>query len=84
MKVEVLLYVHRNRRLFRDGSPGRPPRLYTAPELWSMGVSKQINMVTIRLLKDGEKGAEGNYIPVTTRMTPALRWAAMRAILMFR
>ena len=25
--VEVLLYVHRNRRLFRDGSPGRPPRL---------------------------------------------------------
>ena len=23
----VLLYVHRNRRLFRDGSPGRPPRL---------------------------------------------------------
>ena len=25
--VEVLLYVHRNRRLIRDGSPGRPPRL---------------------------------------------------------
>ena len=24
--VEVLLYVHRNRRLIRDGSPGRPPR----------------------------------------------------------
>ena len=24
--VEVLLYVHRNRRLTRDGSPGRPPR----------------------------------------------------------
>ena len=23
----VLLYVHRNRRLIRDGSPGRPPRL---------------------------------------------------------
>ena len=23
----VLLYVHRNRRLVRDGSPGRPPRL---------------------------------------------------------
>ena len=31
-------------------------------------------------------GGEGDYIPVatlTTRMTPALRWAAMRAILMF-
>ena len=25
--VEVLLYVHRNRRLIRDGSPGQPPRL---------------------------------------------------------
>ena len=25
--VEALLYVHRNRRLVRDGSPGRPPRL---------------------------------------------------------
>ena len=23
----VLLYAHRNRRLIRDGSPGRPPRL---------------------------------------------------------
>ena len=23
----MLLYVHRNRRLNRDGSPGRPPRL---------------------------------------------------------
>ena len=27
MLVEVLLYVHGNRRLIRDGSPGRPPRL---------------------------------------------------------
>ena len=25
--VEVLLYVHRNRTLIRDGSPGRPPRV---------------------------------------------------------
>ena len=25
--VEVLLYVRRNRRLIRDGSPGRPPQL---------------------------------------------------------
>ena len=31
-------------------------------------------------------GEEGDYIPitVTTRMTSALRWAAMKAILMFR
>ena len=27
VQVEVLLYVHRNRRFIRDGSPGRPPRL---------------------------------------------------------
>ena len=26
--VEVLFYVHRSRRLIRDGSPGRPPRLW--------------------------------------------------------
>ena len=32
---------------------------------------------------DGEKGEGGDYIPIATRMTPALRWAAMRAILMF-
>ena len=34
-----------------------------------------------------EVGVEGDYIPipytVTTMMTSALRWAAMRAILMF-
>ena len=49
----------------------------------------------MRLIRDGEKGGkgyrgggEGDYTPiatdtVTTRMTSALRWAAMRAILMF-
>ena len=34
----------------------------------------------------GGGGGEGDYTyryTVTTRMTPALRWAAMRAILMF-
>ena len=36
-----------------------------------------------------EVGKEGDYIPiatlaVTTRMIPALRWVAMRAILMFQ
>ena len=44
-----------------------------------------------KLIRGGEKGeggmelgggvGEGDYIP--TRMTPALRWAAMKAILMF-
>ena len=48
-------------------------------------------MQTIRLTRDGEKdgggGMEGGgrlyTYTVTTRMTPALRWAAMKAILMF-
>ena len=43
------------------------------------------------LIRDGEKGEkeimrwgeEGGYIPLATRMTLALRRAAMRAILMF-
>ena len=50
---------------------------------------------TIRLIRDGEKG-ERVYggrrrgrlytyrYTVTTRMIPALRWAAIRAILMFQ
>ena len=49
---------------------------------------------TIRLIRDGEKrGEEGMKVgeerlytyryTVTSRMTSALRWAAMRAILMF-
>ena len=50
----------------------------------------------MRLIRDGEKwgeagievGEEGDYnytyrYTVTTRMTSALRWVAMRAILMF-
>ena len=51
---------------------------------------------TVRLIRDGEKGGRGYagggrgswrlYIyryTVTTRMTPALRWAATRATLVF-
>ena len=52
---------------------------------------------TIRLIRDGEKGGGGGGMEVwgggrliytyrytvTTRMTSLLRWAAMRAILMF-
>ena len=46
---------------------------------------------TVRFIRDGEKGEEGVEVgereiytycyTVTTRMTPALRWAAMSAIL---
>ena len=55
---------------------------------------------TIRLIRDGEKGGKGEggmemvvggrgklytyRYTVTIRMIPALRWAAMRGILMFQ
>ena len=45
---------------------------------------------TIRLIRDGEKRGKGRgrlytyRYTVTTRMIPALRWAAMRVILMFQ
>ena len=34
---EELLYVHRNRRLIKDGSPGRPPRLSHNPRALGYG-----------------------------------------------
>ena len=58
--------------------------------------SKSANMMsteTARLIRDGGKGlvmevgVKGDYYTyryaVTTRMTPALRWAGIRTILMF-
>ena len=50
---------------------------------------------TVGLIRDGEKGGKGLWrwgrgrlytyrYTVTTRMTSALRWAAMRTILMFQ
>ena len=36
--VEVLLYIHRNRRFIRDGSPGRPPRL--SHSSWALSRSR--------------------------------------------
>jgi len=61
-----------------------------------MAVKRLTSTETIKLIRDGEKRMLGGwggmamreedcyYIPaVTTRMTSACRWAAMRAILMF-
>ena len=39
--VEVLLCVHKNRRLIRDGSPGRPPRL--SHSSWTLNLAKCIH-----------------------------------------
>ena len=62
-----------------------------------MFVSKYVNTVlnihrNIRLIRDGENGYGGGgrgrlytyRYTVTTRMIPALRWAAIRAILTFQ
>ena len=54
-----------------------------------------MSIETIKLIRDGAKGVRGYGFgergrlytyryTVTTRMFPALRWAAMRAILMFQ
>ena len=68
--VEVLLYVHRNFRLIRDGGAR------TATSSLTQLLSSECG--------GGGKGRLYTYrCTVTTRMTPALRWAATRAILMF-
>ena len=65
-------------------------------EVGEEGDGEQVNMVlnvhrNVRLVRDGEKGRRGYggggrerpytyHYTVTTKMTPALRWAAMRAM----
>ena len=57
----MVLNVHKNRRLIRDGE-----------KVGDVG------------MEVGEEGRTYTYrYTVTTRMTPALRWAVTRAILMF-
>ena len=65
----VILYVH-DRRLVRTDSPGRPPRL--SHRSWTQG-------------DKGGRGILYTYrYTVSARMTPALRWTATRATLMFQ
>ena len=49
--VEVLLYVHRNRRLIRDGSPGRPSRLSHSFELCFVVVSDRFYIALFSALE---------------------------------
>ena len=44
--VKVLLYVHRNRRLIRDGSPWRPPRLSHSSWALTVGVEPTDQLVS--------------------------------------
>ena len=58
--VQVLLYIHRNRRLIRDGSPGRPPRL--SHSSWALSCNVVVVQVLLyvhrnrRLIRDGSPG----------------------------
>ena len=57
----MLLYVHRNRRLIRDGRPGRPPRLsHSAWALISLDRSCGCVLLYVRrnrrLIRDGRPG----------------------------
>ena len=45
--IEVLLYIHRNQRLIRDGSPGRPPRL--SHSSWALITSLQMCRLSVIL-----------------------------------
>ena len=69
----------------------RHPRTLSSTLSWRSQNSEHRNR---RLIRDGEKGGRGYgggergrlctyHYTVTTRMTSALRWAAMRDILMF-
>ena len=40
--LEVLLYVHRNRRLIRDGSPGCPPRFSHSSLALTLGCERPV------------------------------------------
>ena len=46
--VEALLYVHRNRRFIRDGSPGRPPRLSHSSQVLSCDKNYKNSLLSTR------------------------------------
>ena len=54
--VEVLLYVLRNCRLIRDGSPGRPPRLSHSSWALFFNVALRTQRPPYRLLGTGSPG----------------------------
>ena len=59
VKVEVLLYVHRNLRLIRDGCPGRPPGL--SDSSWALQPTVKVEVLLYvhrnrRFISDGSPG----------------------------
>ena len=87
--IEVLLYpyVHRNRSLIRDGSPGRPPRL--SHSSWALNNWKAdwffcclTSTEARRPIRDGDEWASGDrrMKPRNRRQPgrPRLPWTAAR------
>ena len=66
--VEVLLYVHRNRRFIKDGSPGCPPRLLHSSwsyQIWDMSFHDQVTMKCNGRVSDGVRAAFINSLHCT-------------------
>ena len=66
--VEVLLYVHRNRRLIRDRSPGRPLKTFT--QLLSSGVC--VTVALFLKVKQGSKKKQISKSGITRRTSCTL------------
>ena len=90
LEVNMVLNVHRNHKAYyyiRDGEKGVWRWGKELKETWCLTSTE-----TIRLIREGGRGYGGGGrgrlytygYTVTTRMIPALRWAAMRVILMFQ
>ena len=60
-RVEVLLYVHTNRRFIRDGSPGRPPRL--SHSSWALIHARHIIIYTyVKEEKGKSRKGRGHWV----------------------
>ena len=95
----INLYVHGSQKARKDGQLRTATSTLTQLLNYGTSASKSIlcltSTETMRLIRDVVKGGRGyggggrgrlyscRYAAVTTRMTSTLRWAAMRAILMF-
>ena len=85
----MVLNVHRNHKAYRDGGEGGKGGTEVGEKVDYIPIAtlSPLTRTGRREEKGCRGGGEGDYIPIatlyTTRMIPALRWAAMRAILMF-
>ena len=73
-----VVYVHRNRRLIRDWSPGRPPFFshsswalqFVSKSTWCLTSTETIRLIRVWGEGGMEVGEEGYYIPIATLSPP--------------